>query len=56
MHPLLTLHGDADSFSLCKAESKFFDGFLDALVYKAENNGLYDFASCRSVVVQLIDA
>ncbi|KAI0694924.1 hypothetical protein C8T65DRAFT_744234 [Cerioporus squamosus] len=56
VHPLLTLHNDAHSFSLCKASSAFYDAPLDVLVYKAEDNGLYDFGSCREVVVQLVDA
>ncbi|RPD60888.1 hypothetical protein L227DRAFT_86344 [Lentinus tigrinus ALCF2SS1-6] len=56
VHPLLALHDDADSFSLCTASSEFFPEPLDVLVYKAEDNGLYDFASCREVAVQLVDA
>ncbi len=50
------LHGDTDSFSLCTGLSTFYDKPLDALVYKAEDNGVYDFASCREVAVQLVDA
>ncbi|RDX44922.1 hypothetical protein OH76DRAFT_1408529 [Lentinus brumalis] len=56
VHPLLMLHGDTDSFSLCTGSSTFYDKPLDVLVYKAEDNGVYDFASCREIAVQLVDA
>ncbi len=50
------LHGDTGSFSLCTGSSTFYDQPLDVLVYKAEDNGVYDFASCCEVAVQLVDA
>lgn len=41
---------------LCKASSSFYDKPLEVLVYKAADNEVDDFGSCREVIVRLIDA
>ncbi|KAH9946593.1 hypothetical protein B0H21DRAFT_709076 [Amylocystis lapponica] len=51
--PLLAVHGDAGSFSLCQSGSGATA--LNSIVYKAAaSSQLYDHASCYSVKVQMI--
>ena len=58
-HPLLTLYNTPDDFSLCQSTSAEFDGPLNALILRAENDTavpLYDFDTCYGVDIYLVDA
>ncbi|KAI8992848.1 hypothetical protein BD414DRAFT_567570 [Trametes punicea] len=55
---VLALHGDTESFSICRSEFKSNGTTtpLDVVVYKARANDhdLYNFRSCYSVYIQLV--